>query len=442
MNKGCAVQQNQNQQAHDLPKRRGGIPEKGKQALNHQQQRASGQPGGEQSKGNQLSCADCPEGEAQKVTEERGNCCTLNTNPGDQNQVQHNVGTGTPDGGPQGKLTLFHDHINAAHEGGKCGEQHCQRQRGNVLPGTVVPGGGQKTDLQTAQNDNYAACQNHGTHKGAPYLTVELNMYLPFSRGFLNGRKLPGFHENCGKERQNGGYLAGNCIQAVGVRSQKIGNHVAVRNAGDPPENGGGDQGNAVAQHGLPQRSVRLWQPQLPEPFPEDQKNGADAVCRNNGHDITQNAHPEHQQKENIESNDQCRVENALYRKQCGFSFRADVLGAQTVQTGSDGIGADQFRIFPKTGTFEQQRKEHGQNQGAQKNGIKPDGENTPPMLLPVQRKAENTVCNAQGYQRNQEIRRLHDQIRCTVIRGSQNTGIESDHQEGQKLRTEGPDTE
>ena len=171
-------------------------------------------------------------------------------------------------------------------------------------------------------------------------------MYLPVAGGFLNGGELPGLQENGGKQGQNRGNFAGHGVQTVGLCAQKIGDHVPVRHAGDPPEDGSGNQGDAVAQHGFPQGLFRIGRTDRPELLVQHQIQCAQPIRSHHRHHIAQNSQLEEQQEENIEEDDQGSIEDALQGEQTGFSLGPDILGAQAVQIRGQGIGADQHRIF------------------------------------------------------------------------------------------------
>ena len=63
-------------------------------------------------------------------------------------------------------------------------------------------------------------------------------------------------------------------------------------------------------------------------------------------------------------------------------------------------------------------------------------------MRDPVQGEAEDAIGNAQGGDGDQQIGRLHDQVCRAVVRGTQHTGIEPDHQKGQQLGAKGAKTQ
>ena len=227
-------------------------------------------------------------------------------------------------------------------------------------------------------------------------------MYLPVPRGLGDGGKLPGLHEDGRQQAQNRGDLAGHGIQAVGLGAQKPGDHIPVRHTGDPPENRGRDQGNAVAEHGLGDAVVRLGHQKLPQLFPQHQIPGADAVGHHHGHDVAEDSQPEHLQKEDIEPDHQGRVKNALASKEGGLPLRPDVLGAEAVEAGGQGVGADQLHIFVEPLTSRQQRPRCQQDQRSQQDGVEPGGEDALAVLLPVQGEAKHAVGNAQGGHRQQ----------------------------------------
>ena len=80
--------------------------------------------------------------------------------------------------------------------------------------------------------------------------------------------------------------------------------------------------------------------------------------------------------------------------------------------------------------------------QPAERDRIKPDGEDALAVLHMVDREAEHAVRDAHGDHAQEQIRALRDQIRRAEGLGVEVAGVEAHHEEHQQLRPEGAEAD
>ena len=222
--------------------------------------------------------------------------------PGDEPQVQQDVGRRPHQRGPKGRRALFGHHIDAAHKVGEGRGGHGQGQHGDIPPRGVIGLVRQNADEQRRQGDDPARPQKDGGGEQVPYPPIEPQVGPPVPAALGNGGQLPGVHEYRGQNGQDGGDLIGHGVDAVGVSAQKPLDHIPVRHPHDPPEDGRGDQRDAIAQHLPPQPAFGCELHIPPQPRFPDKPQRCGQVRHRGGQDIASDAPLEHRQKEHVQA--------------------------------------------------------------------------------------------------------------------------------------------
>lgn len=191
----------------------------------------------------------------------------------------------------------------------------------------------EQPDEQRRKRDDAARAEADRGEERIPHARVKARLRPAVAR-LGNGGELPDVHKHRGEDGQDGRYLVGNGVDAVGIAPHEPFHQITVRHAHDPPEDSRGDQRHAVGEHLPPGRGTRHRAELPPEPFPAYEKERAQAVGHDRGEQIPHHAPAEHREKEHIERDVERGVEKPLHGVERGMTLGTDELRTESVDAG------------------------------------------------------------------------------------------------------------
>ena len=214
------------------------------------------------------------------------------------------------------------------------------------------------------------------------------------------------------------------------------------KHARDPPEHRRRNHGDAVEQHLLPVCPAGVEHDLPPELLADEEHQRAEHVREDDREHIARDAHVQHREEEDVQHDHEQGVDHALHCEERRLALGADELRAERVVAGGHDVEADQPEEGVQLGNKAEQRQNAEQQQPAERDRIKPDGEDAPAVLDVVDREAEHAVRDAHGNHAQQQVRALRDQICRAVVSGGEISGIKPHHEEHQQLRAEGAEAD
>ena len=179
----------------------------------------------------------------------------LHADARNEEQIECDVCRRAGERGPERCRALLCHDVDAAHEVEKRRRDHREREDRDIAPGVIVALRREQPDEQRRKRDDAARAEADRGEERVSHARVKARLRPAVAR-LGDGGELPGVHKHRGEDGQDGRYLVGNGVDAVGIAPHEPFHQITVRHAHDPPEDSRGDQRHAVSEHLPPERGA------------------------------------------------------------------------------------------------------------------------------------------------------------------------------------------